>query len=278
MDNSILYCLLLAHLISDFVLQSSKIVGMRYNENKRERLRGNSIHALIYFVVSLVCLAYFLSRKVFILILVISIIHFLIDAIKSWYISKRPFIQHSIIFFSLDQLIHFASIILLIYLANSQMHLPSSYVTLASFFKNLFQIPISQDTVLQRVLLSLVLLVAALWGVGVFIRTFFNYVQFRCYKSAINHKIVIKTSDDEENGARDGGFIIGILERLFIISVIVLNMTTIIGFVLATKSIARFKKFDDDRFVEIFIIGSFISFISAIIFGIAIKELGIISI
>lgn len=53
-------------------------------------------------------------------------------------------------------------------------------------------------------------------------------------------------------------------------------MPLVIGFILTVKSVARLKKFDDDRFVEIFIIGSFISFISAIIIGYIIKSLNVI--
>lgn len=81
------------------------------------------------------------------------------------------------------------------------------------------------------------------------------------------------------NLAREAVNIIGILERLFIICAIVLGiaqntqMVQIIGFVLATKSVARFKEFDDRDFVEYFIIGSFISFTSAILIGVAIRAL-----
>jgi len=124
----------------------------------------------------------------------------------------------------------------------------------------------------QKILLALILLVVGLWGIGIFIRIFFNYLQFKPYKKLINSGFQISHIKNEA-GAQDGGLYIGIFERLLIICSIVFLKPEIIGFVLTTKSIARFKKFDDDAFVEKFIIGSFISFISAILIGILIKSL-----
>ena len=78
---------------------------------------------------------------------------------------------------------------------------------------------------------------------------------------------VIINNAIRNSGAKNGGFIIGILERTFILVIMILNQPSIIGFVLAVKSVARFKKLEDENFAEYFIIGTFISFIIAIIGG-----------
>lgn len=118
----------------------------------------------------------------------------------------------------------------------------------------------------------MVLLFIALWGVGVLIKILFKGMDLKEYEKAIKLKPELKAPYRDE-GADDGGFLIGILERMFIIASIIFNMPLVIGFVLTTKSIARLKKFDNDRFVEMFIIGSMISFISAIVIGYFIKLL-----
>ena len=52
-----------------------------------------------------------------------------------------------------------------------------------------------------------------------------------------------------------------------------LRQEGLIGFLLAVKSIARFKKFNDDCFIEYFIIGSSISLLAAIVAGWVIRGL-----
>ncbi|MEL7568214.1 MAG: hypothetical protein AAGU27_25530, partial [Dehalobacterium sp.] len=87
-------------------------------------------------------------------------------------------------------------------------------------------------------------------------------------KKEANKVIKFDIERELENGVYSGGFIIGLLERTFIMIAIIFGLPNeIIGFALATKSIVRFKKFDDDRFVEYFIIGTLISYTSAIIIG-----------
>ena len=46
-----------------------------------------------------------------------------------------------------------------------------------------------------------------------------------------------------------------------------------IGFILTIKSVVRFKKLSNDSFAEYFIIGTFLSFIPAILCGVIIKSL-----
>ena len=275
MNYSILFILLLAHFSGDFILQNNKIVETRYSvKNLKTRMLGNVKHVLIHLVILLILTLYFLSLKIVLAIIVLSLLHFLLDFIKSEIVVKWPFYSYSLLIFIADEVLHFITIALTSYWVSINF---SNKYYLRNFIKTLFPFKISTNiTFEQKILLALVLLVIGLWGIGIAIRIFFNYLQFKPYKKLINNGFQINHIKDN-SGAQDGGLYIGIFERLFIICSIVLLKPEIIGFVLTTKSIARFKKFDDDAFVEKFIIGSFISFISAIIIGILIKSLKIMT-
>ena len=77
----------------------------------------------------------------------------------------------------------------------------------------------------------------------------------------------------ERAAPEGGGFTIGVLERSIIILALLLRQEGLIGFLLAVKSIARFKKFNDDCFIEYFIIGSSLSLLAAIVAGWVIRGL-----
>lgn len=65
----------------------------------------------------------------------------------------------------------------------------------------------------------------------------------------------------DSRGAYQAGKLIGILERLLIIITVLLTSgltinLSLIGFILGIKSLARFKNFDSQEFVEYFIVGT----------------------
>lgn len=274
MNFSILFLFLVAHLSGDFIFQSNKILETRYSiKCRRTRILGNVHHVLKHLLILFVLTLYFLSLKVILAILILSVIHFLIDCIKSEIVVEWPFYSFSLLLFLADQVLHFLTIALTAHWVSINFinrYYLNALIKMLIPFRIIIMI-----TYKQRILLAIILLVIGLWVVGIFIRIFFNYLQFKPYKKLINNGFQISHIYNN-TGAQDGGLYIGIFERLFIICSIVLLKPEIIGFVLTTKSIARFKKFDDDAFVEKFIIGSFISFISAIIIGILIKKLLIV--
>ena len=272
MSFGVLICLLLAHFVADFPLQSKKILNLKKSSDLKQCLLGNTIHAGIYFAVALVSVIYYWSSSILLIVLIISLLHAFIDCIKSFAIYKKPFLNYSTKIFLIDQIIHVLGIWLVFYFVNMKPPVSLSIKTYMNKIVSDFKTMAAGITYNQKLLLSFVLLVIGLWTVGVFIRILFNGMKFKENKGAINLKLEIITFN-KKDGADDGGFIIGILERLFIIISIELNMPLVIGFILTAKSVARLKKFDDDLFVEIFIIGSFISFISAIVIGYIIKML-----
>lgn len=275
MSPGAFFSLLFAHFFADFPLQFNSIIKMRYSNDRKVSLLGNALHGCVHFIVSIISISYFLSWKMVFIVLAITLAHMILDFIKSAIIIKHPFWKYSIGIFLADQSAHLFCIFLSFTMLSAA---PAGLPPLVTMKDNLLVIAgISFDSVTyaQKLILALALLAAGLWGVGAFIRLVLNKMVLMPYKDAINLKLELINLNKNE-GAADGGYIIGILERFFIIVSMVFDMPLVIGFILTVKSVARLKKFDDERFAEIFIIGSFISFISAIVTGYCIKALHII--
>lgn len=280
LEMGIFYRLLLAHVVCDFMLQSSHLVSKRFSNNKNTRFKGNLNHSLLHCLFYLIFLGEYLINKNTLIIVgavvLLTVLHFIIDLLKSSLANKENYKKYNILFFSLDQVLHLISIILVSSLIS--IYSSKSYNEF-SLFKSIEEWlnQIAQNTTYEhRLFIAIILLVIGLWGVGIFIKLFFDYTHYKFYGQISDNNYFEHKDRYGKKGTENGGFYIGILERLFIISVIALRIPEVIGFVLATKSIARFKGFDDDKFVEDFIIGSFISFISAIIIGVLIEKLSII--
>ena len=273
MNSGLLFGLIIAHLLSDFVLQDQNLLDERFSTKLESLLFGNLKHTAIYLVLSLIVLGYYLFTPwVLLPAAILFVSHLAVDIGKSFIIKRRPSSKYSILLFLADQLIHGIVIFITAYFVSGKLHFPGFVILIDNkvndFIKSFIVTPH------QKNLLAVILLIVGLWGVGVFINLFVNRMKIGPYKRALNSKMIFLDSDNG-NGIPKGGFLIGILERLIIIFAVAFNMISVIGFLITVKSIARFKKFDDDKFVEYFIIGSFISLISAVFIGIMIRQLNI---
>ncbi|PCI06367.1 MAG: hypothetical protein COB81_01050 [Flavobacteriaceae bacterium] len=227
----ILLQMLVAHVLGDFLLQPNKWV--KDKEQKKIRSKYLYAHVLLHGVLVYVFIGHW--NQVFVPVLIICI-HFIIDVIKLYQ-------KKSTWWFVLDQIAHICSIILI-----------------WALFYNQFQ-------TLQDFLLGL-----------------FNSVQF--WKLALAYMFILQPVSivmyqltrnwhqeiDEKKGAslKDAGKWIGMLERVLILTFIVINQFAAIGFLLAAKSIFRFgdltqKK--DRKLTEYILIGTLLSFTITIIVG-----------
>ena len=66
------------------------------------------------------------------------------------------------------------------------------------------------------------------------------------------------------------GVVIGVLERALILVLVMIQSTGAIGFVLAAKSVARFKDMDDRDFSEGYLVGTLASTLIAVASGVAV--------
>ena len=72
-----------------------------------------------------------------------------------------------------------------------------------------------------------------------------------------------------ESGLRHAGLAIGILERIFVLTLVLYGQFTAIILVLAAKSIARFEDLKEREFAEYYLIGTFSSMLFALFVGLA---------
>lgn len=69
------------------------------------------------------------------------------------------------------------------------------------------------------------------------------------------------------------GRLIGYLERLIVIFVVCIGAYTVIPLIVAAKSLARFKKFDNQEWAEYFLVGTLSSILCATLCGLALRVL-----
>lgn len=270
MNFRIVLLLFISHLLGDFVFQSKYILKLRFEKALRKNVKGNTLHVLVHFVLLLIILStckvisisnssisfkYILSIS-----LIISITHFFIDELKTLLINFKVGSQKNIWIFLMDQIFHFILIIFIVY----GDKLTFSVNELRNCPKNINYI--------DKSLISIAVFLLCTFASGIFIKQYIEYMNFKNHNKMLNKNYIILGSVKE---LHNGGFIIGILERSFILLVMAIGEPAMIGFVLTAKSIARFKKLDDPSFAEYFLIGTFMSFIVAILGGILIYALKI---
>ena len=99
--------LISAHLLADFLFQTSA-----YSEKKRKILKSLLLHCFIYFIVfEIIFFILFQCEKAFILGLIISVLHFLINYTVNKLEKYFPKRRLQLLFFSFNQLIHLVVIV-----------------------------------------------------------------------------------------------------------------------------------------------------------------------
>ena len=233
MELLLLIKLLVAHLLSDFFFQPRK-----WAKNK-DVLGWKSkyfyYHILVTALVLLIVLG---SFKYWHIILILTLLHLFTDFIKTLFKKTNAKV------FIWDQFLHFITIITvwLIYTGQEKS------------FVNWYQSFIENHN---------------LWFI------IFGYLSVTMPTSILIAKLTGKWQNDfTEKGLKDAGKWIGMMERILIFTFILLNKLETIGFLLAAKSVFRFgdlKDTNDQKKTEYIIIGTFMSFMIAILAGIVVK-------
>lgn len=97
---NIFACLLLGHVVSDFVLQSNFIYKL-----KTKSKYGIYLHVGMFTVLSfLLCMPFSLNIKFIVWLLIVSVSHYFIDKIKLFF--QRNIIQKELLHFFIDQSLH----------------------------------------------------------------------------------------------------------------------------------------------------------------------------
>ncbi len=224
----------MAHLVGDFLLQPSSLV-----KKKKYSIWMMALHSLINGATAYLILT---SWRAWLVPLVISLSHFLVDFTKS------RFKKDSLWLFLADQTLHLTIILLLVvfYL------LPNSI--LSYWFKMQPEVALPVMVILSSLIL---LTFAGGLFIGYCVRPFQE--QIKDYYAKVKKEPV--------EGLKEGGKMIGWLERLLIFVFVVTGQFAGVGFLIAAKSVFRFgelKESENRKEAEYIIIGTFISFLFAL--------------
>ena len=191
------------------------------------------IHALITFVCAWL---FSLNVGYWWAALLIAVLHLVIDGLKSVFKDKRGA-------FFIDQLLHLAVIV-------------GAVIT----FNNIGEVSFPTWLPETQVLLWIVAFVFCLRPANFFIQNIFK-----------DANISIPDSG-KENSLPNAGRIIGNMERMLSLVFVMLGQYEAIGFLLAAKSLLRFRETDTVK-SEYVLVGTLLSFGIAILLGVAVKLL-----
>jgi hypothetical protein len=232
-QGNILLRLLLSQLLADFVFQTDSMVA-----NKKWFSKHMFLHIGVVFAITLL-LSF--SWKIAV---IIALAHWILDGIKcslqKWFPSKE-----SLLFFA-DQGFHLLSI-LMVWAVSEEVW--------TSLLKAIIQ-------VFSNYQISLLIFgyVLVMWPIG--------YAM----------KYVLKGIDKTNTPSNDeklehGGKLIGMFERMIILTFVFLNQYEAIGFLITGKSIIRFAQKEEGLRSEYVLVGTMMSYAFSIIVGVVINWL-----
>lgn len=232
-QGSLFVRLLLSHLLADFVFQTNSILA-----NKKWFSKQMLLHIGIVFIVS------FLLSFSLKIALSIAFIHWIIDSMKCSLQGKISG-KETYLFFG-DQLVHLLSVLFIwVAFEGIWVHLLNAVVKVTMSYS-----------------ISLLLL---------------GYVLVT-WPLAYAMKFVLKGIDKTTQGTSNkkieqGGKLIGIFERIIILSFVYLNKYEAIGFLITGKSIIRFAQKEEGLRSEYVLVGTMISYAFSIVVGMLINWL-----
>jgi hypothetical protein len=237
--------LYLAHLLTDFVFQTSRMVNLK----RGGRISGYALHGAVHYAAAIVLTGFFVPGTLFSLrfqaaIAVLTLIHLAIDWCKIS-LAARHSSADGALAFSVDQILHGVTIFVAAW-----------WIVRAPPARELIQVLGILRRPDNKILLALVVYVAVIFGAGYLIR-FLTKPLMRDLKLSESHAQL-----------SSAGMFIGWLERFLILSALFEHSPATAGLILAAKSIARYPEFKREQFAEYFLIGTLLSISAAIIGGV----------
>ena len=244
--------LIISHFIGDFVLQTSKAAT-----EKQQYFSKLLVHCFLYMFV--VCTVLFLSidiKSSLFPIFFIGLSHFIIDGSRAFF-DKNATARGQIFSYFIDQILHLGVIFIVSYLFNLEMHIDG----LLQFVCNL----LDDNSVVNGILYILIYLII-LQPAAVTVKKMLTYISDQEQEEK-------ETDVAEVQASYNAGYLIGILERIIVTTLVLQNQISTIGFVLAAKSLARFSQLNDKEFAEKYLVGSLTSIAISIISTLILKSM-----
>ena len=236
--ESLLALLIAGHVLADFAFQTRRMVA------GKGRLGWLALHAVVVAVVQAAVALPFLSTRSLPLIAGLAIAHAAIDRLKA--AAARPSALGA---FLADQAAHLVVLLVVWVLWTPAPIWPAPLYSL-------FEAMIGPW--------SLVAVVAAAYAFNV-------HGGAAIVAAVLDRHRLDEVTDGITEEERSRGRTIGILERWILLTLVILGQWGALGFVIAAKSIARFKDLDQRDFSERYLIGTLASVAVAIAGGLAVR-------
>lgn len=250
---TVLLIAIFAHSVGDFIFQTDKMAQEKSDMVKIAFLK----HGFFVFIILFPMLLLRCEFKVMLLYsLVITILHIGVDYLICGIQNKYQQFQEWILFL-IDQTIH----LLIIFIGWDFLFNPKTVLIFNQISKNTY----SEHMKIK--ILNIILIYGIIYlffGIG---SGYFISKLLKSTKLVNNNEGLTELLNNNE-GLKKAGKLIGILERILIITLVINNSISAIGFVIAAKSIARYDKITTSKeFSEYYLIGTFASLLSGIIGG-----------
>lgn len=233
-ETSALLALLVAgHALGDFVFQTDWMIG------RKRRPAGLLSHGAVVALCHVIALAPFLGRPALLAVGAIAVAHVLIDAIKAAVTARLR--SHELECFFLDQLAHLGVIAAACLWLAPRARIVDPWFT-------------------PELLRTLGVVVAAYA---------FNVNGMSAVVAGLLSRHRIAPSQTGPSAGR----LIGILERMFTLTLILLDRWDAVGLLLAAKSLARFKELDERQQAEYYLVGTLVSLLGATATALAVGAL-----
>jgi hypothetical protein len=224
-----------AHLLADFNFQPQRWCEIK---DRFVISKVHFYHALVVFICSW---ALSFTLAFWWVALLIAVSHLLLDMLKG-YLYRKNILKKQLFF--IDQAMHILLICIVVIFCFS--HTNFLHYIMCNYFSPL---------VILKGAFILLAISACAKPSNIFIKKFMEV------SGIISKK-------EEDNTLMNAGRVIGSLERIISFALIAANQWAAVGFIIAAKTILRFRDTDTAK-TEYVLIGSFLSFGIAILFGIA---------
>ena len=248
-----LLAIYLAHLLTDFVFQTRRLV----EQKRRGQTSAYLLHGLVHYFSAILLVAFFLPgtilrARTYLVITGLTLIHLLIDLAKIQ-LTGRHLISDGTRAFLGDQALHFLTVAAAAWLLSPSVPLSA----LTAVLQNSRDIP-------DKFLAVTVIYAGVIFGGGYLIR-------FLTRSLAEGVKTHAPENSDEH--LQNAGLYIGWIERFLVLTALLLQAPAAAGLILTAKAIARYPEFKSVYFAEYFLIGTLLSVSMAFVGGALLAKL-----
>jgi hypothetical protein len=237
--------LYLSHLLTDFVLQSDRMI----TDKKRSSALAYAGHGAIHFLSAALFLGFAIPGLAvrwgfYACILGLALVHLVIDWLKLRLVRSEALADGAATFLG-DQAMHALTVFLTAWLIAR----PPLWTLLA-------KLQWAQSAIEKPLIISVVY-IGVIFGGGYVVR----FLTKPLTKQDMS--ILGETTNEMQNA----GMYIGWLERFVVLTALVLQSPATVGLILTAKSIARYPEMKSVRFAEYFLIGTLLSMSLGIVGG-----------